>query len=53
METFFIARLSAPHVSVAPEPQHKAQAALGKKDAAVPEFLGEDNLARFGAYWSS
>jgi hypothetical protein len=30
----------------------KAQAALGNPGAAVPEFLNEDNLAQFGAYWS-
>ena len=30
----------------------KAKAALGEADAAVPDFLREDNLARFGAYWS-
>jgi hypothetical protein len=29
-----------------------AKAALGEADAVVPEFLHEDNLARFGAYWS-
>ena len=30
----------------------KAQAALGNSDIQAPEFLNEDNLARFGAYWS-
>jgi hypothetical protein len=30
----------------------KAQTALGNSAAAVPDFLNEDNLARFGAYWS-
>jgi hypothetical protein len=30
----------------------QARSALGKPDADVPEALGEDNLARFGAYWS-
>jgi hypothetical protein len=30
----------------------KAWTVLGEPDAAVPEFLNEDNLARFGAYWS-
>jgi hypothetical protein len=30
----------------------KAKTALGEADAAIPEFLHEDNLARFGAYWS-
>jgi len=30
----------------------KATAALGEPDAEAPEFLNEDNLARFGAYWS-
>ena len=30
----------------------KAKAALGEPDAEVPDFLNEDNLARFGAYWS-
>jgi hypothetical protein len=30
----------------------RAKAALGEADAAAPEFLHEDNLARFGAYWS-
>jgi hypothetical protein len=29
-----------------------AKAALGEADAVVPVFLNEDNLARFGAYWS-
>ena len=29
-----------------------ACAALGKPDVEVPETLNEDNLARFGAYWS-
>lgn len=31
---------------------HRAKAALGEPCAAVPDFLHEDNLARFGAYWS-
>jgi hypothetical protein len=31
----------------------KARAALGEPDADVPDFLNEDNLARFGAYWSA
>jgi organic radical activating enzyme len=31
--------------------QHLA-AALGQADAESPAFLGEDNLARSGAYWS-
>ena len=31
----------------------KAQAALGCSEAPVPDFLNEDNLARFGAYWSA
>jgi hypothetical protein len=31
----------------------RAQAALGKPDAPIPDFLHEDNLARFGAYWSA
>jgi hypothetical protein len=30
----------------------KAHAALGSAAAGVPDFLNEDNLARFGAYWS-
>jgi hypothetical protein len=30
----------------------QACAALGKPDLEVPETLNEDNLARFGAYWS-
>jgi len=30
----------------------KARAALGHPGTAVPEFLNEDNLAQFGAYWS-
>jgi len=30
----------------------RACLALGEADTAPPEFLGEDNLARFGAYWS-
>ncbi|MBI5383940.1 MAG: DUF5107 domain-containing protein [Verrucomicrobia bacterium] len=30
----------------------KAKAVLGEPDADVPDFLNEDNLARFGAYWS-
>ena len=30
-----------------------AQTALGSPDAPVPDFLNEDNLAQFGAYWSS
>jgi hypothetical protein len=30
----------------------KARAALGLPDDEVPEALGEDNLAEFGAYWS-
>jgi hypothetical protein len=29
-----------------------AKAALGQAEAEPPAFLGEDNLARFGAYWS-
>jgi hypothetical protein len=29
-----------------------AKAALGEADAEVPDLLHEDNLARFGAYWS-
>jgi hypothetical protein len=29
-----------------------AQAVLGQAEAEPPAFLGEDNLARFGAYWS-
>jgi hypothetical protein len=30
----------------------KARVALGLSDVNVPESLGEDNLAQFGAYWS-
>lgn len=30
----------------------QAKAALGEPDAPTPDFLNEDNLARFGAYWS-
>lgn len=30
----------------------RAQAALGQPIADIPDFLNEDNLARFGAYWS-
>jgi hypothetical protein len=30
-----------------------AQSALGEPAAAGPDFLNEDNLARFGAYWSA
>ena len=30
----------------------RASAAMGSGDAAAPEFLNEDNLARFGAYWA-
>lgn len=30
----------------------RAKAALGEPVEEVPEFLHEDNLARFGAYWS-
>jgi len=30
----------------------KAQAALGCSEGHVPDFLNEDNLAPFGAYWS-
>jgi len=30
----------------------KAKAALGEAVAEIPEYLGEDKLARFGAYWS-
>jgi hypothetical protein len=30
-----------------------AQEALGCLDTPVPDFLNEDNLARFGAYWSA
>jgi hypothetical protein len=30
----------------------QAKAALGQHDAPVPDFLNEDNLAQFGAYWS-
>jgi len=30
----------------------KAKAALGESDAPVPDSLNEDNLARFGAYWT-
>lgn len=29
-----------------------ASAALGQSGTSVPDALGEDNLARFGAYWS-
>jgi hypothetical protein len=29
-----------------------AKATLGETNAELPAFLGEDNLARFGAYWS-
>jgi hypothetical protein len=29
-----------------------ARTALSEADATPPAFLGEDNLARFGAYWS-
>ena len=29
-----------------------AHQALGISDAPVADFLNEDNLARFGAYWS-
>lgn len=31
----------------------RAKAELGEPDAVVPDSLQEDNLARFGAYWSS
>jgi hypothetical protein len=31
----------------------KARAALGDPETPVSELLGEDNLARFGAYWSA
>lgn len=31
----------------------RAQAALGQPETPVPEELNEDNLARFGAYWST
>jgi hypothetical protein len=31
----------------------EAQAALGRSETPVPEFLNEDNLAQFGAYWSA
>ncbi len=30
----------------------RAKAALSEPDAAAPDFLNEDNPARFGAYWS-
>lgn len=30
----------------------KAKAALGEPETEAPDFLHEDNLARFGAYWS-
>lgn len=30
----------------------RAKAAMGEPDATAPDFLGEDDLARFGAYWS-
>jgi hypothetical protein len=30
----------------------QAKAALGESDCAIPDFLNEDNLAQFGAYWS-
>lgn len=30
----------------------RAKAALGEADTTAPDFLNEDNLARFGAYWS-
>jgi hypothetical protein len=30
----------------------QAKAALGEQEGAVPDFLNEDNLAQFGAYWS-
>jgi hypothetical protein len=30
----------------------RAQSALGKTESPTPDSLGEDNLARFGAYWS-
>ncbi|MGO8697357.1 MAG: DUF5107 domain-containing protein [Limisphaerales bacterium] len=30
----------------------RAQAALGRTESPTPESLGEDTLARFGAYWS-
>jgi Domain of unknown function (DUF5107) len=30
----------------------KSGAALGLSDTEIPESLGEDNLAEFGAYWS-
>jgi hypothetical protein len=30
-----------------------AQAALGEAVDEAPAFLGEDNLAPYGAYWSS
>jgi hypothetical protein len=30
----------------------KAQSMVGNSAATVPDFLNEDNLARFGAYWS-
>ncbi len=31
----------------------KAQAALGVSEILIPDFLNEDNLAQFGAYWSA
>jgi hypothetical protein len=30
----------------------EARQALGEPESETPEFLGEDILARFGAYWS-
>jgi hypothetical protein len=30
----------------------RAKSALGEADAKPPDYLGEDDLARFGAYWS-
>jgi hypothetical protein len=30
----------------------RAKAALGEPNGSIPDFLNEDNLARFGAYWS-
>jgi hypothetical protein len=30
----------------------RAQAALGAPETPLPDALGEDNLAPFGAYWS-
>jgi hypothetical protein len=30
----------------------RAHAALGKTENQAPDLLGEDNLARFGAYWA-